>query len=298
MMINNIDEYLDLLKKNLVGCDSATVQDALSDAEEYLRNGLETARMYNPNVDETDALTPIIDEFGSPEEFAAEYKNIEARVRPTFASPTRNNQNRTIASKIFGVFADPAAWGSLVFMLVSLVTGIIYFTWAVTGLSLSVGLLVLIISLPFIGLFFLSVRGIGLVEGRIVEALLGVRMPRRPVFVDTKIGWWGRFKVLFTSKHTWLTMAYMILMLPLGFIYFSVFIILISLALIFIAAPFAQLFFSFPLVTIITTKYYISPQLGFFFVIIGLAIAIGTLHLARLVGRFHGSLAKAMLVSE
>ena len=69
-------------------------------------------------------------------------------------------------------------------MLVSLVTGIMYFTWAVTGLSLSVGLLVLIISLPFIGLFFLSVRGIALVEGRIVEALLGVRMPRRPIFVE------------------------------------------------------------------------------------------------------------------
>lgn len=297
-MIKNIDEYLDLLKKNLDGCDSATLQDALSDAEEYLRNGLETAKMTNPNVDEIEALAPIIDEFGSPEEFAAEYKNIEARVRPTFASPTRNYQNRTISNKIFGIFADPAAWGSLVFMLVSLVTGIIYFTWAVTGLSLSIGLLVLIISLPFIGLFFLSVRGIGLVEGRIVEALLGVRMPRRPVFVDSKIGWWGRFKVLFTSKHTWLTIAYMILMLPLGVIYFSVFITLISLALAFIAAPFAQLFLSFPLITINTGQYYISPQLGLFSGFIGLVIAIGTLHLARLIGRFHGSLAKAMLVSE
>ncbi|MHC1783094.1 MAG: sensor domain-containing protein [Anaerolineaceae bacterium] len=129
------------------------------------------------------------------------------------------------------VFSDPAAWGSLLYMLVSLVTGIIYFTWAVTGISLSVGLLVLIISLPFIGLFFLSVRGLALVEGRIVEALLGVRMPRRPIFLDSKLSWWGRFKVLFTSKHTWLAMVYMILMLPLGVIYFSVFVTLISLAL-------------------------------------------------------------------
>jgi uncharacterized membrane protein len=297
-MIKTIDEYLDLLKTKLDGCDSATIQDALSDAEEYLRNSLETSRTANPALEEQEALTGIVEEFGTPEEFAMEYKNIEARVRPTFAAKTRVNDNRSAAAKIFGIFADPAAWGSLVFMLVSLVTGIIYFTWVVTGLSLSVGLLVLIISLPFIGLFFLSVRGLALLEGRIVEGLLGVRMPRRPIFLDSKLSWWGRFKVLFVSKHTWLAMAYMILMLPLGIIYFSLFITLISLALATIALPFAQLFISFPLITINTTHYYVSPQIGLLSAAIGLAIFGGTLHLAKLLGRFHGSLAKAMLVSD
>jgi uncharacterized membrane protein len=201
-MITNIDEYLDVLKKNLEGCDSATIQDALADAEEYLRNGLETARSNKTEVSESDALGPIIEEFGTPEEFAADYKKIEARVRPSFSPAISSATNKSSFNKLFGIFADPAAWSSLLFMLVSLVTGIIYFTWAVTGLSLSVGLLVLIISLPFIGLFLLSVRGIALIEGRIVEALLGVRMPRRPVFVDTTIGWWARFKILSTSRHT------------------------------------------------------------------------------------------------
>ena len=73
-------------------------------------------------------------------------------------------------SRFFGVFADFRVWGAFLYLLFSLATGILYFTWVVTGISLSAGLLVLIIGLPFTCLFILSVRGIGLVEGRIVEA--------------------------------------------------------------------------------------------------------------------------------
>ena len=39
-MIKSIDEYLDSLKNSLKGCDSATIQDALADAEEYLRTAI------------------------------------------------------------------------------------------------------------------------------------------------------------------------------------------------------------------------------------------------------------------
>ncbi len=159
-MITSVDEYLEQLKNNLEGCDTATIRDALSDAEEYLRNGLESMRVGNPETSETDALTALVEEFGSPDEFANDYKKIEARIRPTYAPAFKPAGKTSFFYKVFGIFADPAAWSSLVFMLVSLVTGILYFTWAVTGLSLSAGLLVLIISLPFIGLFFLSVRGI------------------------------------------------------------------------------------------------------------------------------------------
>ncbi|MHC1783093.1 MAG: hypothetical protein AB9891_10125 [Anaerolineaceae bacterium] len=56
--------------------------------------------------------------------------------------------------------------------------------------------------------------------------------------------------------------------------------------------------FPFPLVTINEAQYFISPTLGFFSFVIGAAIALGTMHLARLLGRFQGSLAKAMLVSD
>lgn len=297
-MIHSVEEYLEQLKNNLKDCDSATIQDALADAEEYLRNGLEAARSANPEVEENDAMAAIVEEFGSPEEFAADYKKIEARLNPSLKPAFKPAGKTSLFHKVFGIFVDPAAWSSLVFMLVSLVTGILYFTWAVTGLSLSAGLLVLIISLPFIGLFLLSVRGVALIEGRIIEALLGVRMPRRPIFVDRNLGWWARFKVLFFSRHTWLAILYMILMLPLGVIYFSVFITLAALSLGFILAPVAQLFLPFPMVTIGNDMYTITPDLGLVVFLFGVLISFGTLHLAKTIGRWHGGIAKAMLVSE
>lgn len=290
--------YLDQLKKNLAGCDVATIQDAMTDAEEYLRNGLEALRVENSEMIEADALAKIIDEFGAPEEFAADYKKLEARLHLVIKPAVTQKGETNIFYRIFGIFADPLAWSSLVFMLVSMVTGILYFTWAVTGLSFSVGLLVLIISLPFIGLFFLSVRGVALIEGRIVEALLGVRMPRRPIFVDGNLGWWARFKVLFNSRHTWLTIFYMILMLPLGVIYFSIFITLISLSLGFILAPLAQLFLPFPMITVGNSMYYVTPDLGIMVFLLGIIFSIGTMNLAKVLGRWHGTLAKAMLVGE
>jgi len=297
-MITSVNQYLDELKSNLNGCDPATLRDALSDAEEYLRNGLETVRESQPGISEADALPELIEDFGSPDEFAADYKIIEARVKP-LQSPVRVAAGKnSLLYSIFGVFADPTAWSSLLFMIVSLVTGILYFTWAVTGLSLSAGLIVLIIGLPFLGLFFLSVRGIGLVEGRVVEALLGVRMPRRPVFVDNTGSWWTRFKYLFSSRHTWFTMLYMILMLPLGTTYFSIFITLIALSLSFMAAPIVQIFLPFPIFTIGYDMFYLTPVMAIPFFLIGLGFSIVTLKLAKSIGRWHGSLAKSMLVSE
>ena len=124
--------------------------------------------------------------------------------------------------------SDPRTWGALLFLLFSLITGIFYFTWAITGISLSVGLLVLVIGIPFAGIFILSIRGLALLEGRLVEALLGVRMPHRPIFSNKNPGLWNRFKALISDKYTWFTLAYMILHLPLGVIYFSVFITLVQ----------------------------------------------------------------------
>ena len=184
----------------------------------------------------------VVEEYGQPEEVAAAYKEIENRIRPAL-SPSLSQPKRNIVSAFFGVITEPRAWGALLYMLLSLVTGIVYFTWVVTGLSLSAGLLVLIIGLPFIGLFLLSVRGIALVEGRIVEALLGEPMPRRPLFIDKDLNLWKRFKVLVADGRTWLAMVYMALQLPLGIIYFTLFVTLLSVSLSFIATPVLRLIF-------------------------------------------------------
>jgi uncharacterized membrane protein len=181
-MYRSVEEYLDALKKEMQGFDSATMQDALTDAEEHLRTALETARESQPEMDAAATLPAIIEQYGSPEETAAAYAEVERRTSPSLARSVNRKQ--------------PKAWGALLYMLIAFVTGVIYFTWAVTGISVSLSFALFIFGLPVMLLFLLSVRGVAWLEGRLVEALLGVRMPRRPLFTPQNIKWQDLFLAL------------------------------------------------------------------------------------------------------
>ena len=302
-MINSIEEYLTVLKNELRGCDRATVQDALSDTEEHLRTALSSA-VAEADASEADALAGIIEKYGAPADIAAAYRDIEHYITPVLAPASAAEEpekpevkdERHFLVRFFEVYAEPRAWGAFLYMMLSLATGIFYFTWVTTGISVSAGLMVLIIGLPLAGLFILSVKGISLVEGRIVEALLGVRMPRRSTFSPKNQGWWGFFKSTITDKQTWLSLVYMLLQLPLGITYFTVFITLVSLSLYGIASPILQLAYDIPVHSIYGVYYYLPDWFFPIAVIGGVLLATATLHLAKLVGRLHGSLAKALLV--
>ncbi len=300
-MISSIEEYLSVLKQELGGCDRATIQDALSDAEEHLRTALTSAVS---EASEADALAGIIEKYGTPEDIAAAYRNIEHLITPALYTPgdsaepekPRVQDERNFLLRFFGVFAEPRAWGAFLYLMFSLVTGIFYFTWVTTGISVSLGLMVLIIGLPLAGLFILSVKGISLVEGRIVEALLGVRMPRRPAFSQKNRGWWDFFKSTVRDRQTWLSLVYMLLQLPLGIAYFTVFITLVSVSLYGIASPILQLGFDIPVSSVSGVAYYLPNWFLPIAVISGILLATLTLHLAKYVGRLHGAMAKALLV--
>ena len=90
----------------------------------------------------------------------------------------RRADSPAVLKRFFAVYSDPRAYVSLFFMFLSLVTGCVYFTFAVTGLSLSAGLAILIIGLPVFIAFIGIARVISLGEGRLLEAVSGERMPR------------------------------------------------------------------------------------------------------------------------
>ncbi len=293
-MYTSIDAYLDALKMAMQGADPAVMQDALADAREHLSTGLQLAREADPALDEPQAMQKLTDEYGSPEETATAYKEVERRTSPVLR---RAAKPRTIWGTIFGVYLDPRMWGSLLYMFIALITGIVYFTWGVTGLSLSLSFLILIIGLPFTLLFLLSIQGLALLEGRLVEALLGVRMPRRPVFAQPGMKWLQRLKLLLTDRHTWLSLLYMLLQMPLGVLYFSISIIFIALGLSFIAAPFVQEFAHISVVEL-GQPVFLPGWALLLCEVAGVLILTGTMHLARGLGSLHGRYAKWMLVSE
>jgi hypothetical protein len=297
-MVKSVDEYLALLRKELAGSDAAVIQDALADAEEHLRMALAQAASSNPNTPQAEAFPAIAEKYGSPQEVAAAYREMEARVPAGFGRSAHVG-HQSILSRFFGVFADPRAWGALLYLLLCLGTGIVYFTWAVVGVSLSFGLLVLIVGLPLAVLFLLSIRGIAFIEGRLVEALLGVRMPRRRMFFDDTTGFWNKIKNLFTQRITWTALAYCILQLGLGIAYFTAFAVLIGLSVYLIAMPITVGILDMPAYIILGDTEYLATTWSIpIFFLLGVLLLPATMHLAKLVGKGHGALAKFMLVSK
>lgn len=294
-MFQSIDAYLVQLQKELAGRDAALVQDALSDAEEHLRMALQEQQATRPGESERELLPEIIAKYGLPQEIAMAYLEVEALTMPGLVR-SRRKEPRSPLLRFLSVASDPGAWGAMLYLLLSVVTGIVYFTWTFSGISLSLAMVLLVIGLPFATLFLLSVRSIGLVEGRIIEALLGTRMPRRPVFTARGQGLWEQVKAVFSDGRTWLTALYMICMLPLGVLYFTVFISLLSLSISFIAAPILDLVINEPLIQLGSTPYYPPAWLMPLVVLAGVITFLATMHLAKAVGKLHASLAKTMLV--
>jgi len=295
-MIKSVEEYLELLKTELQDSDAATVQDALSDAEEHLRAALTSLREKQPEASEEEALTQVIDQYGSPEETASAYVEVERRTSPQLARPVANNES--LLARFFGVYVDVRAWGSLLYMLIAFVTGIFYFTWAVTGLSLSVSFALFIFGLPFALLFFLSVRGLALLEGRLVESLLGVRMPRRPLFTQQNLKWIERLKELAIDRHTWFSILYMFIQFTLGTIYFVLFVTVLSFSLSFIAIPIVQEWSGMGAIYNNGIRYFFPIWSYPLLIVGGLILWTTFMNLARGVGQLHGRMAKSLLVID
>jgi uncharacterized membrane protein len=293
-MCKDVEEYLAKLKKEIEGCDSALIQDALSDAEGHLRMALEEALSDKPSLSETEAIASIIEKYGSPKEIASAYRAIESRTSPTLAV-SRTKETRSSWARFFGVLAEPKAWGAFFYMLLSFITGLVFGGWALFAGLISLCTLVFIIGIPIVGLFLLSIRGIALLEGRIVEALLGIRMPRRSLFLDTNLSWKDKFMALIKESFTWKSLLYAVLHFPLGLLYSLGILLLFATSLSFIGSPVLELVFHIPLDLFgddVFTPAWFLPivcMAGFFLLPL-------TFHLAKWVGKVHGKYAKSMLV--
>ncbi len=286
-----IEEYLAQLNAALADADPALKQDAQYDAEEYLRSELAE----HPEWDVATMLANVATSYGAPEEVAEIYRDKEVQVETALRSPVRPPR-KSAMGKFFGVLADPLAYSSLFYMILSLATGIFYFVWTVTGLSLSLGLCILIIGLPFAALFISTVRALALVEGRLIEAMLGERMPRRPLYADRGKTFGARVKGMFVDPRTWSTLLYMLLKLPLGILYFVFAVLGLSLSLGLALSPIIKAMFGWGLVNV--NEHHYAPPLWTepLMLLIGVVILCLTLHLARGIGRMQGALAKHFLV--
>src|SRR5579864_8357462 len=276
----SIDEYLKQLRAALADQDPALIQDALYDAEEYLR--AEVAA--HPDKSEADVRELIASTYGAPEEVATAYKDTEAKVKAALKTPAPASAAPQASAwkRFFGVFLDFRAYSSLFYMLLTLATGIPYFT-------------------AFIGV----TRVISLGEGRLLEAVTGERMPRRPMHPGPAAGWLTRIGEMLKDARTWTTLLYLLLMLPLGIVYFTVAVTLLAMGLAFVSTPLVMLSDYFGwwgfdvddhvrLGGFLVSEHSVVGSIVLF--VLGVLLLTLLMHAARAIGRGHVHLAKALLV--
>ena len=303
-MPRTVEEYLDQLAAALGNADPALRQDALYDAEEYLRAELAS----HPGEPASEVLARIVTSYGAPQEVAATYLQTEETVARAMRTPRRVGlpKERNLLQRFFGVFGDVRAYSALFYMLLAGATGVFYFTWVMVGISLSIGLFILIIGIPFMLLFLGSTRLLSLLEGRIIETFLGVRMPRRPVYPSQKTGLFAAIKSMLADVRTWSTLLYMLLMLPLGMTYFSIAVTSLTLSVSLMVAPFAlltgvgvfdnsdiQFWHHGPLHVDVSGANVIELL---FIMVLGVLMLTLSLHLYRAIAVFQGHVARGLLV--
>ncbi len=286
--------YLAQLRRALKGAPAGLISDALADCEDHLNNEI----AQNRELTETQILASVVETYGTPEEIAEEYRDMESTISTPFPKVEMPEERRF---GFFNVVSDPRTYGALLYMLLSLATGIFYFTWVVTGLSLTIGFAILIIGIPFALLFIASVRVLSYVEGRIVEALLGVRMPRRPPTEPAADqGLWTKIKEAFSDVRTWSSLFYMLLMLPLGIIYFVLGVVGLSVSLGVVGGSIYSLITGEAHIQIDGAPYlehvlHTAPGLAAL-AVLGILLFFVVLHAARAIGWVHGKVAEGLLV--
>ena len=293
--------YLLALRAALAGADPALIQDALYDAEEHLR--AEAAA--NPEKSEADLLEHVVRTYGAPDEVAAAYRDTDTKVTVALHPPVSRVQSPNLLTRFFSVYVDPRAYVSLFFMFLSLFTGCLYFTFAVTGLALSLGLAILIIGLPVFLAFIGITRVISLAEGRLLEAVSGERMPRRPIHRGASAGLGERILETLRDGRTWTTLIYLLMMLPLGVIYFVIAVIALAVGVSFLLVPFAGIAQRLGWVVsentgpLVFTPVWIDTPGGWVFdVVFGIVVLTTLLHVARGVISIHARTAKTLLVLQ
>jgi len=297
MTPKTVEAYLHQIRDAMQDDDPAVVQDALYDAEEYLR--AELAEQPDRPVEQV--LAEIVASYGAPAEVAEAYRQTEITVAKALKTP-QHEPTGSVFGGVFGVFIDPRTYTSIFYMLIAMATGILYFTTVVTGLSLSLGLAITIIGIPFFLLFLALVRVLSLVEGRVVEAMLGVRMPRRPRYEGSGAGIIQRIGNMLRDARTWSTMLYMVIQLPLGIFYFTTVVVAFSVSF---AAMFAPVVYHLGLgkanLAMSLGNWdppFVVPQMwqAWLLAVAGFGLLIVAMHACRWVGRIHGGIAKYLLV--
>lgn len=144
----------------------------------------------------------------------------------------RDETPESPATGFFGVIAQSASYRNILYLLLGLPLGTLYFTVIVTGVSLAISLMVLaLIGIPItIGLWYVN-RAFLRIERGLATGLLGEQIDEVEPVPAWPGGLWWHFKACIADAYGWKGMLYLLLRFPVGVFTFTLAVTLVSTSL-------------------------------------------------------------------
>jgi hypothetical protein len=148
------------------------------------------------------------------------------------------DEGTTGRSGFFGVIVRPRSYANILYLLLGLPLGTLYFTVLVTGFSLGIGLMVVaLVGIPIlIGLWYVT-HAFLQVERALAIGLVGVDVAPIDPLPAWPGGLWRHFKGFMGHTPTWRGIVYLLLRFPVGVATFTIAVTLISTSLAMAFAP-------------------------------------------------------------
>ncbi|MBI1302691.1 MAG: hypothetical protein GC172_02740 [Phycisphaera sp.] len=244
---------------------------------------------------------------------------VAARVEPAPEPLPQPPANRGFgAIPVIGVWAQPAAWGGLLYFCgLGLALAIAYFIWAATLGTLAIGTAPTLVGVPILVLLLASTRGISLFQGKLIGSLLRVPMPQRtqPIAGTTGVGFWQRIVCWLRDGRSWLSLGYLFGNLPLSILIFTIMITALVLSMAFLALPlhwvlgiplafhapdngFEYWFFGLQIMPDAAGNVWLPGAAAVPSLLLGILLMTGTLWLSRGFGSIYGRIVQGIQVAS
>lgn len=281
-----IQTYLNDLAHALADQDSALIQDAMMDAELHFRAALNDTQHLS--------IQSIIDDYGSATETAQTYCEMESTVAFAYNGSVRPPAQKD-SKKVYSILKETAVYQALAFNFLSLPLGIVYLAWTMFVGATSLAASLFVVGAPALAFYLKTMQYFSLFEGRLIESLLGERMPRRANYLqqneNLKIS--QRIKLLLGQKQAWTSALYLALKLPISVLTLFISVIPACFSIGLILTPIVD-----PLIHTLNPAYQIDLAFYWFPLTlpVGLCCLILSLKLTKYLTKLQSDFAKAMLV--
>jgi signal transduction histidine kinase len=122
--------------------------------------------------------------------------------------------------RFLAVAFSAATWKHVLYLLLGLPLGVVYFVVLVVGISTGLGLAIVWVGIPILILTLVAWRAAAGLERVLARRLLGVQVPS-PAHMGPGLSTWQRLKLLVRDPVTWKSLVFIALKLPMGVLAFG-----------------------------------------------------------------------------